>query len=105
MEAAAETGEAMADLTAATLPERQVDAAPAWAYRPPPHDRGTAGYERHRPETTALYELVRDNLDTLYRAIAEVRSTSGYRSTRRSGPGQVTASHISSRLADCRATR
>jgi hypothetical protein len=34
-----------------------------------PHDRGTAGYERHRPETTALYELVRDNLDTLYGAI------------------------------------
>src|SRR5277367_1257401 len=33
------------------------------------HDRGTADYERHRPETTALYELVRDNLDTLYGAI------------------------------------
>ncbi|MEI8255908.1 MAG: transposase [Deltaproteobacteria bacterium] len=26
-------------------------------------------YERHRPETTALYEVVRDNLDTLYAAI------------------------------------
>jgi hypothetical protein len=33
------------------------------------HDRGTADYERHRPKTTALYELVRDNLDTLYRGI------------------------------------
>jgi hypothetical protein len=30
---------------------------------------GAAGYQRHRPETTALYELVRDNLDTLYGAI------------------------------------
>jgi hypothetical protein len=35
------------------------------------HDRGTADYERHRPETTALYELVRDNLETLYGAIAD----------------------------------
>jgi hypothetical protein len=26
-------------------------------------------YERHRPETTALYEVVRDNLETLYAAI------------------------------------
>lgn len=26
-------------------------------------------YQRHRPETTALYEVVRDNLDTLYAAI------------------------------------
>jgi hypothetical protein len=26
-------------------------------------------YERHRPELTALYELVRDNLETLYGAI------------------------------------
>ena len=26
-------------------------------------------YERHRPETTALYEVVRDNLETLYGAI------------------------------------
>ena len=26
-------------------------------------------YERHRPETTALYEIVRDNVDTLYAAI------------------------------------
>src|SRR5205807_2036833 len=33
------------------------------------HDRGAAGYDRRRPETTALYELVRDNLDTLYGAI------------------------------------
>src|SRR5262249_51838909 len=35
------------------------------------HDRGAARYERHRPETTALYELVRDNLETLYGAIAD----------------------------------
>ena len=28
-----------------------------------------ARYERHRPERTALYEVVRDNLDTLYGAI------------------------------------
>ena len=27
-------------------------------------------YRRHRPETTALYEIVRDNLETLYGAIA-----------------------------------
>jgi hypothetical protein len=26
-------------------------------------------YQRHRPETTALYEVVRDNLATLYGAI------------------------------------
>jgi hypothetical protein len=26
-------------------------------------------YERHRPETTTLYEVVRDNLETLYGAI------------------------------------
>jgi len=26
-------------------------------------------YQRHRPETTTLYEVVRDNLDTLYGAI------------------------------------
>lgn len=32
--------------------------------------RGRAGtYERHRPEQTALYEVVRDNLETLYGAI------------------------------------
>jgi hypothetical protein len=30
---------------------------------PPP------AYQRHRPETTALYEVVRDNLETLYGAI------------------------------------
>ena len=35
------------------------------------HERGAASYERHRPETTALYELVRDNLETLYGAIAD----------------------------------
>ncbi len=34
------------------------------------HDRHRdAGYQRHRPETTALYEVVRDNLETLYGAI------------------------------------
>ena len=26
-------------------------------------------YRRHRPETTALYEVVRDHLETLYGAI------------------------------------
>jgi len=32
--------------------------------------RAHAGqYERHRPETTTLYEVVRDNLETLYGAI------------------------------------
>jgi hypothetical protein len=30
----------------------------------------SAEYTRHRPETTLLYELVRDNLETLYGAIA-----------------------------------
>jgi len=29
----------------------------------------SASYQRHRPEATALYELVRDNLETLYGAI------------------------------------
>jgi hypothetical protein len=28
-------------------------------------------YKRHCPETTALYEVVRDNLDTLYAAIED----------------------------------
>jgi len=28
-------------------------------------------YRRHRPETTALYEVVRDNLETLYGAIGD----------------------------------
>jgi hypothetical protein len=28
-----------------------------------------SAYHRHRPETTALYEVVRDNLETLYGAI------------------------------------
>ena len=31
------------------------------------------GYRRHRPETTALYEVVRDNLETLYGAIGDGR--------------------------------
>jgi hypothetical protein len=35
-----------------------------------PADRnGAGGYQRRRPETTALYEVVRDNLETLYGAI------------------------------------
>jgi hypothetical protein len=29
----------------------------------------SVSYQRHRPETTALYEIVRDNLETLYGAI------------------------------------
>ncbi len=28
-------------------------------------------YQRHRPETTALYEVVRENLETLYGAIGD----------------------------------
>lgn len=32
-------------------------------------ERTGACYERHRPETTAVYEVVRDNLETLYGAI------------------------------------
>lgn len=28
-------------------------------------------YRRHRPEATALYEVVRDNLETLYGAIGD----------------------------------
>jgi hypothetical protein len=28
-------------------------------------------YQRHRPETSALYEVVRDNLETLYGAIGD----------------------------------
>ena len=43
-----------------------VSATPA-----PPAARAAAPgvYRRHRPETTALYEVVRDNLETLYGAI------------------------------------
>ncbi len=37
----------------------------------PAASRGAPVYERHRPETTALYEVVRDNLETLYGAIAD----------------------------------
>lgn len=36
---------------------------------PPP--AATRAYQRHRPETTALYEVVRDNLETLHGAIAD----------------------------------
>jgi hypothetical protein len=32
--------------------------------------RRTGSYERHRPETTTLYAVVRDNLETLYAAVA-----------------------------------
>ena len=28
------------------------------------------GYQRHRPETTTLYAVVRDNVETLYAAVA-----------------------------------
>jgi hypothetical protein len=34
-----------------------------------PPSASTHAYQRHRPETTALYEVVRDNLETLYGAI------------------------------------
>jgi hypothetical protein len=42
------------------------------AAAPPPAASATipgAAYRRHQPETTALYEVVRDNLETLYGAI------------------------------------
>ena len=32
--------------------------------------RRTGSYERHRPETTTLYAVVRDNVETLYAAVA-----------------------------------
>ena len=35
------------------------------------HATGPGVYQRHRPETTALYEVVRDNLETLYGAIGD----------------------------------
>ena|SRR6266567_1924890 len=34
-------------------------------------DRGSPSYKRHRPERSTLYEVVRDNLETLYGAIDE----------------------------------
>ena len=37
----------------------------------PPDRKGAGDYQRHRPETTALYEVVRDNLETLYGAIED----------------------------------
>ena len=37
---------------------------------PPPTSGAVPGvYRRHRPETTALYEVVRDNIETLFGAI------------------------------------
>ncbi len=33
------------------------------------HSTSAPRYRRHQPETTALYEVVRDNLETLYGAI------------------------------------
>ena len=37
---------------------------------PAPRPRATPGvYRRHQPESTALYEVVRDNLETLFGAI------------------------------------
>jgi hypothetical protein len=35
----------------------------------PREHRASAEYQRCRPETTVLYEIVRDNIDTLYGAI------------------------------------
>ena len=32
--------------------------------------RRTGSYDRHRPETTTLYAVVRDNVETLYAAVA-----------------------------------
>jgi hypothetical protein len=39
------------------------------ATAPPGASASSGVYRRHRPETTALYEVVRDNLETLYGAI------------------------------------
>ena len=40
------------------------------AATPPPQTGAAPGvYRRHRPESTALYEVVRDNLETLFGAI------------------------------------
>ena len=36
---------------------------------PPKTDAAPSVYRRHRPEATALYEVVRDNLETLFGAI------------------------------------
>ena len=36
---------------------------------PPKTSAAPSVYRRHRPETTALYEVVRDNLGTLFGAI------------------------------------
>jgi hypothetical protein len=35
-----------------------------------PDGRRAGNYERHRPETTTLYAVVRDNVETLYAAVA-----------------------------------
>jgi hypothetical protein len=32
--------------------------------------RGAGGYRRRRPESTVLYAVVRDNIETLYAAVA-----------------------------------
>lgn len=37
----------------------------------PPLPSPRARYERRRPERTALYEVVRDNLETLYGAVED----------------------------------
>jgi hypothetical protein len=46
----------------------------------PPRSDVSGGYSRHRPEFTALYAVVRDNLETLYGAISDALR-SGFRST------------------------
>jgi hypothetical protein len=57
-------GEARARTAARSSPGRPRVDLPAASLA----DRA-AGYHRRRPETTALYEVVRDNLETLYGAI------------------------------------
>jgi hypothetical protein len=39
--------------------------------------RHTGGHERHRPKTTTLYAVVRDNVETLYAAVAAGFGESG----------------------------
>ncbi|MEO8900112.1 MAG: transposase zinc-binding domain-containing protein, partial [Polyangiaceae bacterium] len=35
-----------------------------------PRDLGGSGYQRHRPESTTLYAVVRDNIESLYAAVS-----------------------------------
>src|SRR4030095_8479486 len=46
-------------------------------------------YQRHRPETTALYEVVKDNLETLYGAIGDGAIAVRISQTRPQGAGEL----------------